>query len=365
MLRTSERKAFKQCEQQWWWRYHLGLVRRERKGGALWFGTGIHLALEHWYVPGTKRGVDPRETWEKFCKDQVEYIKTLIVRGEKADGEQMQYVEALDLGNAILTNYLKTYGHDKKWRVISPEQTAQILIPDHRDKTKKIVRYLATFDLVAEDLETGNIWLWDHKTATSITTGHLTMDDQAGSYWAIAKSVLVHQGLMKASQRLTGILYNFIMKSEPDERPENAAGEKLNNPKKEHYLKALAGITSGDQWELPELKKLTLKELAEAAELVNVVVEGDVSQKQPAERLRRVPVERTKAERAKQVRRISQESVRMNMIRNGELDPMKNPTDKCGFCEFKEVCETDERGGDTEELIDMLFKYEDPYAAHR
>ena len=71
MLRTSERKSFKRCPAQWWWGWREGLTPKRRKSGALWFGTGIHLALENWYIPGQQRGVDPRETWKKFVGEQI------------------------------------------------------------------------------------------------------------------------------------------------------------------------------------------------------------------------------------------------------------------------------------------------------
>ena len=162
MLRTSERKAFKRCVQQWWWSYRDGLTPRKEKGGALWFGTGIHLALEEFYIPGKIRGRDPRETWEEFVSGQVNLVKAEMLSGDKPEGSDIEWMDAGELGTKILTNYLATYGQDQNWDVISPEQTFNVVIPKPGTQDP-LVNYVGTFDLVARDLDDGNLYLWDHK----------------------------------------------------------------------------------------------------------------------------------------------------------------------------------------------------------
>ena len=373
ILRTSERKAFKRCPQMWWWAWRDGLVPVKQKGGALWFGTGIHLALEHWYIPGKKRGIDPRETWEKFVKDQVEHVKVEMLSGDAPDGSDVAWVEAGDLGKQIFDNYLKEYGQDERWEVISPEQSFQVLVP--KPKTKiPIVNYAGTFDLVARDhQDNGKLYLWDHKTAKSIQTGHLPLDDQAGSYWAVATHVLRKQGLIGAKESLKGITYNFIMKSPPDDRPENEFGLKCNKPVKSDYLEALAAFDKHlghDEALISENfasnGKLTVTKLEEMAKSVGIRVLGKVSDKQPAKRFLRETVTRTSGERRSQIERIGAEATVMDMFRYGDLPIIKNPTKDCQWeCDFRTLCELDEQGGDTEEYISVVYKQEDPYAAHR
>lgn len=367
-LRTSERKAFKRCPMAWKWRYIDWWVPRRVHGGALWFGTGIHLALEHWYIPGKKRGRHPVETWLEYVGDRVEHIKTLITEGEKADGEQTWFEDAAVLGTAMLQGYVDDeYGDDDEWEVISPEQTAMILIPHPSIKGLKVARQVATFDLVARNLKTGKIWLWDHKTAASIVVSHLWGDDQAGAYWAIAPDVLIHQGKMKKGERLAGILYNFLMKSKRDDRPENEDGLKTNQPKKEHYVRDLQHHYGSDNdMEMVEaIPKMSVAKLKELAKTQNLEVIGDVSEKQPAKRFHREPVYRSVKERRTQVRRIGEEVMWMEAMRNGDMPVIKNPSDKCNFCEFRALCELDEKGGDTQEYLELEFTKEDPYAAHR
>lgn len=383
MLRTSERRDFKRCPQRWWWAWRMGLRVKNQKLGALWFGTGIHLALEHWYVPGQKRGVDPRETWEKFVGDQVAHLKVEMLADGRDDGRDTAWMEAGELGTAILTNYLDTYGEDEHIEVISPEQTFQLVVP--RPGTRiPIVRYAGTFDLVARDhSRNGHLFLWDHKTAKAIQTGHLPLDDQAGSYWAVATHVLRKQGLIGEKESLKGIEYNFIMKSPPDERPRDELGRARNKPKKEHYVAAMREkyIDMGLDVEVPiggegkkqalslsqTLEKTTLARLQELAEQeFKLIVHGEVAANQPSRRFERKTVFRTVAERRKQIERIGSEAVVMDSFRYGELPLYKNPTKDCQWdCDFRQLCELDEQGGDTEEYIRVVYKSEDPYAAHR
>ncbi len=371
MLRTSERKDFKRCVKRWDWRWRQGLVPRQQKYGALWFGTGIHLALEHWYIPGKTRGVDPRETWDEFVGGRIEFVKAETVSGEATDETVEVWVQAGELGHAMLTNYLDTYGKDESWEVISAEQTFQVLVPRPGTRTP-IVNYVGTFDLVARDLDTGHIFLWDHKTAKAIRTGHLPLDDQAGSYWAVATHVLRRQGLMTPKQQIRGIVYNFLMKSPPDDRPKDELGRARNKPEKKHYVGALLaadGFTVEGDPNLATARKLrekqTLAELMSSAHNRGLTVLGDVSKAQPSKRFERTTVFRSAKERATQIERIGAEAVVMDQFRTHQLPLIKNPTSDCQWdCDFRNLCELDEQGGDTESFIDQIYVQEDPYAAH-
>ena len=365
MLRTSERKAFKRCPQQWWWAYKEGLVKRQQTGGALWFGTGIHLALEKWYVRGVKRGVEPQETWAQYVDDRLEVVKAEVVSGERAAIDS-EWVDAKELGDKILANYRRVYGRDEKWEVLSPEQTLQVLIPQRGTKAA-LVKYVATLDLVARDLETGRIWLWDHKTAASIQLGHLPLDDQAGSYYAIAKPALVPMGMMKPNESLKGILYNFIMKSPPDERPVNADGLATNAPSKAQLVQAavdvdLAADPTADGAELSKTYgKLSVEKLRGLLEHQGAAIPlGEVSKTQPAKRLHREPVPRTKPEQRKQIERIADEATVMQAKVRGDLPIYKTPTSECNFCQFRQMCELDEKGGDVDEFIDAVYDSKTP-----
>ena len=702
IFRTSERKAFKTCQWQWWMAYVRRLQKKGTNYNALWFGLGIHLALERWYIPGKKRGVDPIVTWREYVSEAKIEVRSMAFSDEDADDKETVWVDAGELGEKILGAMMELYQDDSKWEILTTEQVGEVYIPDPDDKSKILCRYVAVFDIVALNLETGDVWLWDHKglrmdeqvmtpngwvlngdlvvgdevigsdgkgtkvtgvydlgvrelyrvhlsdksfvdttedhlwtlsragvqstktrttkevmeglsspgqdryvtlpdmdpvqwpekdllihpyvlgaalgdgsfrsgckisnpekqiaeevakytkvvehkvgigrcrtyalpevwpalktfglhgllsaekfvpqkylyaseqqrrdllaglldtdgsvdprgrtrfittsdrlkqdvehlvrslgglatsrkspsyyvndgvrheaqdawcvnivmqespfrlqrqrdkfkpnmkrtrnivriekvesaaarcikveaedslyvtkdfivthnTARQIKTTHLRLDDQAGAYWAIAEAILRSQGKLKKGERIKGILYNFLMKSPMDERPVNPDGLSCNKPVKKHYVEQLAGLydgqyaVHGDPQEVPVeltekgLNTLKVGELQSLARKEGLEVFGDPSKKQPSKRFHREEVSRSPYERKKQIERIGQEFKQVKAVKDGTFAVTKNPGDHCGWCHFKVLCETDERGGDVEEIIEFGYEVHDPY----
>jgi hypothetical protein len=329
----------------------------------LWFGTGIHLAFAEWYVPGLKRGRDLRDTWSEYCDGEIRFIRTQAKRTATDNTEEkiVEYVEAKELGIAMLDGYLEKYGTDESWEVIAPEQVFAVLIPDVDGKTP-LIELNGTFDGVYRDLVDGLIKLMEHKTAAQISTSHLSLDDQAGTYWAVATHALRNEGLIKKTDAIDGIQYNFLRKAKADERPVNADGSATNKPTKAHYVEA---------FKLQELNGIDGKEKLEDLERIavnlGITVLGEVSKVQPAANFERVYIERTRGEQKKQLEKIRDEALNMNAMRYGELPLYKTPTRDCAhFCEFFAMCELHESGNsDWEQYRDAMFRVQDPYSDHR
>lgn len=359
-LRNSERAAFKRCVMKWWWSYREGLRPIGTPSNALWFGTGIHLAFAEWYVPGTKRGIDLRETWSAYCEEEVRFIRTEAVRGDDIDEKIAEYVAAKELGLIMLNGYLEKYGHDENWDVIAPEQAFGVLIPDGFGQP--LIELNGTFDGVYRDLVDGLIKLMEHKTAKQISLDHLSLDDQVGTYWSVAAYRLREEKLIGPKESLAGITYNVLRKAKPDERPVGPDGMAHNQPTKAHYLEAIEGkVHSGIN-----LDKLGLPRLKEIAETNGIEVFGDVSKVQSAPNFAREFVARTRYEQQVQLERISNEALHMDMFRRGELPLYKNPTRDCSWqCDFFHMCELHESTPDWTDFRDAMFKVEDPYSAHR
>lgn len=323
MIRTSERTGnFKRCPQKWQWSTLEGLAPL-RDSNPLWFGQGIHIALAEWYQLGLSRGPHPAETWERFCGDEERYIPT------EYEENFVEFAEAKGLGVEMMTNYVDLYGKDPRWHVIATEQTFQQLIADPRvdrlpsGKRKALVRYVGTFDGVYRDTGNSEIWLMEHKTAAAISTQHLVLDEQAGSYWLFATRVLRKQGLIGPRESITGIMYNFMRKAYKDDRPTNERGESLNK-------------------------------------------DGSVSKRQPQPLFHREPIDRTVGEMKTMEARIQAEALHMELMRNGSLPIYKTPNKDCSWqCEFYRMCQLHEAGQDWEEYRDEMFKHRDPYGDHR
>lgn len=353
-LRTSERTLAKRCLQAWWWTYREGLKPNAFKADARWFGTGIHLALAGWYPPGLKRGRHPAETWAEWCGDTVSFLKSAK---REATAELPDWVEARELGEAMLTGYVDLYGTDEAWEVIEPEYRFHVLIGK-----PAVVRLVGTFDGVIRDHADGKVKLMEHKSAATISTGHLTLDEQAGTYWTVATHELRTQKVIGPKESLWGIEYNFLRKGMPDDRPKDAEGYATNKPTKAHYVEAIGAYAGGAT---AALKKMKLEELEAIAEGHGIVVTGDRSKVQPAALFLRKSIRRTAAERAIQLGRIQDDLEHMNAVRDGTLPITKTPARECSFCYFAEMCELHEAGGAWETYRNFAYHVEDPYGDHR
>lgn len=380
-IRASERVAFQRCQAAWWWRHREGLTRKGIPSTPLWFGTGIHLALARWYCgPGRKRGPEPAETWDEYSRE----MELAYVRTEDPDDETVaKYVDARELGAIMMDGYRALYGRDDNWSVVSPERTFALNIPwpsnaknfwDAVSVDPKLVMatLVGTYDLVYLDTETNRYWLGEHKTARAIFLKHLAVDNQAGTYWATATAELRRDGLIPENEFLAGIMYNFMRKGLPDERPKDADGYATNKPVKADYIAAINDERAkmpnkvGGSWLGPELTgKETLTTLQDIASKMEVPVLGERSKVQPPPLFLRHPVHRTSPERRSQLLRVQQDALQMELLRDGLLIPTKSATRECTWCEFYDMCELQERGGDWESLRDIAYRVEDPYADHR
>lgn len=366
LLRTSERTAYKRCPWKWYQSAVRGLVPNNPRQDARWFGTGIHLCKAEWYIPGRKRGRNMHDTWEEFAKDSFATVST---QGLVDDEYQKQWSDASDLAHAMIDGHLKKYGHDPSWEVLGVEYPFSVLIPHPRNKSRAICRYVGTIDLIIRDHDmpkNSQVWLDDTKTAARIYTHHLTLLEQPASYVALGTHALREQGLIGERERIRGIIFDFMRKDFPDERPQNERGEYCNKPFKKHYIAAILGVDKPTGWTEKELSKMKLEDLASiAAALELPPVLGDVSANQGAPLFLREHIEKTISESNRQIQRIGEEVQHMNYVRAGKLPILKNPMDNCNFCDFFELCELDEAGGDTEYYESQAFTVQDIYADHR
>lgn len=357
LLRTSERTSYKRCPWQWYQSFERGLTPVNPKQDARWFGTGIHLCKAEWYIPGRKRGRDMHDTWDEYAKDSY---ATAMVSGMIDDEFEKQHVDANVLAHAMIDGHLALYGNDDNWEVISAEQRFSVLIPDPRPehKGKPVCRYIGTIDLIVRELDTGEVWLDDTKTASRIYTHHLTLLEQPTAYVAVGTHTLREQGLIGEDERVRGIIFDFMRKGLPDNRPVNADGLRCNKPLKKHFIDSLGHYPCFNE-------KWTIAQMEQFAENNQVTVYGDPSKDQGAPLFLREKIEKTPKECSRQIRRIGEEALHMQAIRNGDLPILKTPQDNCNWCDFFELCELDESGGDTEYFEEGAFTRHDPYGDHR
>lgn len=370
-LRTSERNLFKRC--QWAWeRSYIDRLNTNNESTALWFGTGIHLAFEKYYIEGFERGRDPVETWIEYCEDtraNTKYVNTYL------DGDSRETVNAQELGAAMLRNYLDHYGSEPHIEVIAAEQSFKVGVkyPSWQwdddgenvpgiDRVDDVAQYVGTFDQVFRDTRTNKIFLRDWKTCASLgssNTQYLPLDDQAGAYYAIADLTLRKKGLIGKDERIQGIVYDYLVKRKPSDKPRNAQGYVTNKPEKKDYVAAIEAETGQEG-----LSKLTKADLAQLAEDKEIEVFGAISATQPAPLLERKTVFRSAQERKTQVQRIQNDLEAMSLVRNGLVKATKTPVRECFFCEFRDICELDEAGRDWSDMAESIYSPWEPYESH-
>lgn len=338
LLRNSERYSFKRCQTQWHWGWNLGLVPAQTKQDARWFGTGIHLALAEYYTPpsgdGFKRGRNPLETWEEFC---VGHNAILKAGDYYDDNAEYEFVQAKELGDSMLTEYLAMYGDDSHWEVLMPETRFESHIPYTRDQIRRgvplklgmsdiaITKIVGTFDMPVRDhsFPKPRIMVVDHKTTNKReNTKHLVKDDQAGTYIAVGTYYLRKSGLIDQDEAIDGMIFNYLRKAKPPDKPRNAQGQVLNK-------------------------------------------DGSVSKVQPAPLFWREQVMRSKANRLAQIRRIAEDAEQIAMARAGMMPLLKSPGEHCNWCDFSDLCDIDENGDDFDGFVEAVFKRQDQYADHR
>lgn len=352
-IRTSERRVWKRCQQKWFWGYKQGL-KPLTEAAPLWFGTAVHEALAEWYQPGTTRGPHPAVTFANLLDSGK--VKT----GDLSDPNKMaEFVEHHEMGVDMLNRYVEYWGNDEDLEFIQTEMPFQVWFD--APHMKKWLRYVGTFDGVFRKLSTNEVWLLETKTAASINVNHLPLDDQAGSYWAIATIFLRQRGILKPDETIAGIMYNFLRKAKDDPRPRNAEGLYCNKPVKGDYLAAL------DTAEVKCSATMKVDELAALAREHKIKVLGEPSKTQPPAYFERYPVYRSEGARARMLNRIVDEARQIEGARQDRplLPIVKNPTKDCSWdCEFFKMCQLHEDNQDWQHYRDNMFKTWNPYEEH-
>jgi hypothetical protein len=321
MLRTSERGTLKRCEFLWDLTYNRQL-KPLREMPALRFGSLMHMALADRYPKGTKRGIHPAKAFKKHYDADIKRNSELF--GMRIEEDEV-WVNAEELGIAMLENYVDEYGTDPDWEVLATETPFQVVV-NHPDTGKPWFLYVGIVDGVWKHRRSRELWVPDHKTTKAIykKLGYLQMDDQAGAYWSFGVEFLVHEGFLKKNQQLNGMLYNFLRNTLPDERP-----SKLGPNGQRIYLNK----------------------------------DGSPSKKQPSPYFLRQQIFRDSHDRNEAVRRAVIEFKRIEMLRSGELEVTKNPGQfTCPMCPLLDVCELHETGNDYESFIKDSTQSWDPYA---
>lgn len=405
-LRTSERSTLNRCRQRWDWGYN-GKLRPRREAPALRFGTLIHKALEIWYDPDRahRRTLLAELRLKPGRALRLSVIFDALYEAELAAtqkewmkwrDEEDEWHEYHQLGMVMLSGYLEHWGNaaqynDGEFVVLAVEQRFQTMIPVPSGKAALISPspkfYVGTVDRVLYHLPSRRLLFGDYKTTKNDPTKnkHLSLDEQAGAYWALGPDWLrdeapdrVRRELFKASEhlppqhrkaitefRFDGILYDFLKKDLPDDRPVDEQGYAVNKPKKDSLVYKARVL------DIPNCRGMKVDELIEAIDSRMGEVGwahtnlGEVSKKQPGPLFHRETVFRDAADRTNVLNRIYEDAKEIGKLRTGELAMKKSP-DRfiCIGCQFVDMCELHETGADWEAFRAGMYETYNPYSTY-
>lgn len=184
IIRTSDRIAFKGCRRRWGWSSHLRHNLGPRVGiGPLWFGTGIHFALEDFH--GYNRFGHPKTAFEAFVAASTRHNKAKLPE---------DWEELLELGRGMMDYYIIWLQQRPLalWKTLWIDGVPQVevnfrfRIPgDWSHFGYDEVYYSGTIDRVCVDPD-NMLWPLDYKSAKAIEIMHFMTDPQINAYmWAI------------------------------------------------------------------------------------------------------------------------------------------------------------------------------------
>lgn len=337
----------------WNWHYNMQ-TESMRHRGALKFGSAIHGALEVFYPPGTKRGPHPAETFATLIDEMGDFS----VWTEDDDDK----LSAYDLGVAMLEGYVDTYGKDKDIEVLQPEMDFQIDIAG--PSGEYLATYVGSFDAAIRFRETGHVGILEHKTGKSIeeVTINSKYGEQGLSYLWAAAIWLKHLGLMDEEETLEMVLFNWLRKGQPDLRPRNKQGHYLNKPSKDSLVTACLKRKLDPKGTIPALTERLLEHGMKEEAIAQL---GEVSKTQPRPLFARQELPVSPTSLGIWERRLRAEVWEMAQVRKGHIPIYKSPGDYCKWCDYRDVCELHEMGGDWKGVLALEFKPWDPYESHR
>lgn len=323
LVRNSERAKFKECRQAWHWGYRHTLEPVHRRT-ALTFGQMVHDALAGWYIPGRERGVHPTETFLRLYAENNEDFNQWDEEGNRTPAD--------DLAVAMLNGYVERYGDDPMIEIVQPELAFQIDVYD--EKGNYLGTLVGRFDAIGLNLRTGLYFVFEHKTAKAIVPVRINSKygEQGLSYFWAARYWLAHELDMEVD--LASIGFNWLRKAMPDQRPQDEEGHYLNKPTKQEKR------LFGDDYP------------------------GSISKKQPPPYFARQEIRLGPNQLDNFNRRLRRELFEISLARQKKLAIYKSPGDHCGWCQFKDVCELHELGGDWEDVLHMEFTKWQPYSDH-
>jgi hypothetical protein len=397
-IHSSDRASFKRCRRYWDYNSpaRRNLVLRADIHGVslpLWFGTGIHWALEQYYQPGLSR--DPVESWKTWFDVQwrggivteewlprvydlkpqpiinadVEgaqgklgmphSVSTFRVRGLEdiiPSPDHDAFDEHYTLGIEMMMFY-KDYAeqhddfevliaeHDFSVPVWDYEKNCVLKAIDTRLESPNYGKILEVhargrMDGITTRPDNDRLSIIDHKTAASIGEDYFTKletDEQCTNYLACAQIEAKYYNMPHAGKSFEEVTYNVLRKAYPKQPTELASGMFSVDRTKESTTYPIL-----KKWIAQHLPGVALSEKQQAY-VDYVRDQGD------EQFIIRKHVRRNQVQLGMAMQRLYLEA--LDMLQQPRIYPNISNDFRCLNCQFRAPCLAEEDGGDVEQLI--------------
>lgn len=200
-IHASQITTYQTCPRMYRYRYIEKLVPKVTSP-KLFLGRAGHTGLAAYYQTGKKEAA--LEAYRADIQAQLNQIASEV---DLTKWEEFQQQAAL--GEKLVDYYVDWAQKNDFFRAIAVEQPFEVPIFTPDDKELPDVKYVGTFDGIAEDVY-GTLWLLEHKFYSQVPAYNvLRLDLQAGLY-------LMAASMLFPDRRFGGIIYNIIRKTAPE-----------------------------------------------------------------------------------------------------------------------------------------------------
>lgn len=194
----SELDSYRQCPQKHEWSYHQRWREPSREGTALARGSLWHAVMESHYTLIQMH----RDYLTTLSPERVQHVLSQFMLQHFLTDDAGNQSEDQQLIEWMYGGYLEHYGIDPDWEPLLIENAGEVRFRYPNGRATNFF-YRFKIDLVVRQRSTGNIWLVDHKTASSFSKNtEIELDDQFRLYvWALRKSGVPVHGVVRSDSR--------------------------------------------------------------------------------------------------------------------------------------------------------------------
>jgi hypothetical protein len=329
-ISATEVKAFAECRLAWHYSSANRMnIRPKQAPMALFFGTGIHAALDQYYG----KGVDPAQAFKVWWDVELEQLfDTYPNAADTLDFAKLNTNKELGVG--MLEHYVVWAKGQDNFKVLFTEIEFEVPIPG----TDGLL--VGRFDGIVQD-PAGYLWILEHKTF-SVEPDYraLLIDAQTGKYqWACQE--LIRLGKLPGvptTAIVSGAYYNGLRKKLP---------RKPALLKKGKGLSTAANIDTTYEVYVAELAALNLDPSEYEPVLSALRSKGNTF-------FRREQIMRTARELDIVAGRLRLEYLEMS---RPDVAIFPTPSRDCPHrCQYFDLCLMEQTGGDTSFLINNFFE---------